>query len=75
MIHHFHVAIFQQSLGGLKMSTLNSDQRIQRYGMVIGVKPEKIDEYKRLHADTWPGVLKMIGECNIRNYFLFRIYR
>jgi len=44
---------------------------MQRMGMVIGLKPEKIEEYKRLHADTWPSVLKMIADCNIRNYTIF----
>ncbi len=53
------------------MSSLHSDRKNQRYGMVIGVKPEKIDEYKRLHAETWPGVLAMIGDCNIRNYSIY----
>ena len=43
----------------------------KRYGMVIGIKPENIDEYKKLHADTWPGVLKMIKKCNIRNYSIY----
>ena len=41
---------------------------MQRYGMVIGVRPEKIEEYKALHAAVWPDVLRMITECNIRNY-------
>ncbi len=44
---------------------------INRYGWITGVKPEKIDYYKRLHADTWPGVLAMIKECNIQNYSIF----
>ena len=44
---------------------------MQRIGQVIGVKPEMIAEYKRLHADTWPSVLKMIADCNIRNYTIF----
>ena len=26
---------------------------MKRYGSVIRVKPEKLDEYKRLHADAW----------------------
>lgn len=39
--------------------------------MVIGVKPEKVEEYKRLHAAVWPDVLKMISACNIRNYSIF----
>ena len=44
---------------------------MKRYGSVIRLKPEKLDEYKVLHANVWPGVLKMIGECNIRNYSIF----
>ena len=44
---------------------------MQRMGHVIGLRPEKIAEYKKLHADTWPSVLKTIAECNIRNYTIF----
>lgn len=43
----------------------------KRYGSVIRVRPEKLDEYKRLHAAVWPEVLKMIKECNISNYSIF----
>jgi L-rhamnose mutarotase len=46
-------------------------QQVQRYGSVIGIKQENIAEYKRLHADTWPGVLKRIKRCNIRNYSIY----
>ncbi len=42
-----------------------------RHGMVIGLQPEKVDEYKRLHAAVWPDVLAMIEQCNIRNYSIF----
>lgn len=44
---------------------------MQRMGMVIGVKPEMIAEYKRLHAAVWPEVLALISDCNIRNYTIF----
>ncbi len=44
---------------------------MQRYGSVIRVRPEKLEEYKRLHAAVWPGVARMITECNIRNYSIF----
>jgi Uncharacterized conserved protein, COG3254 len=44
---------------------------MQRIGMVIGIRPEKIEEYKRLHAAVWPEVLSMIEACNIRNYSIF----
>lgn len=39
--------------------------------MVMALKDMKIEEYKRLHASVWSGVLKMIKECNIRNYSIF----
>jgi L-rhamnose mutarotase len=45
--------------------------RVERYGMVIGVKPEKIEDYKKLHAAAWPGVLAKIRECHIRNYSIY----
>ena len=44
---------------------------MQRYGSVIKLKPEKLEEYKVLHANVWPDVLKMIRECNIRNYSIY----
>ena len=44
---------------------------MKRYGMVIGLKADKIDEYTKLHEDVWPDVQKMIKECNIRNYTIF----
>jgi L-rhamnose mutarotase len=44
---------------------------MKRYGNVIGVNPEKLEEYKRLHVAVWPDVLKMITACHIRNYSIF----
>ena len=44
---------------------------MKRYGSIIRVKPERFEEYKKVHADVWPGVLKTITECNIRNYSIF----
>ena len=44
---------------------------MKRYGMVIDVKPKKIEEYKKLHAAVWPDILKKITECNIRNYSIY----
>ena len=44
---------------------------MKRYGSVIKVVPEKLGEYKRLHAAVWPGVLDMIKKCNIRNYSIY----
>ena len=44
---------------------------MKRYGMVIRLKPEKLQEYKRYHAAVWPEVLDMIRRCNIRNYSIY----
>ena len=40
-------------------------------GMLIGLKPEHIAEYRKLHAAVWPEILDKITECNIRNYTIF----
>lgn len=45
---------------------------MRRYGQIIGVKPDRIEDYERIHAETWPEVLAMIHACNIRNYTIFR---
>ncbi len=46
-------------------------RQVERFGMAIGLKTDGIDEYKRLHADVWPDVLRMIRECNIHNYSIY----
>lgn len=45
---------------------------MRRFGQVIGIRRERIDEYERLHAEPWPGVLSAISAANIRNYSIFR---
>jgi len=42
-----------------------------RYGAVLGIRPEHIAEYKRVHAAVWPEVLKQIRLCEITNYTIF----
>lgn len=42
-----------------------------RFGMITGLKKEKADYYKKLHAEAWKGVLKTIEACNIRNYSIY----
>lgn len=45
--------------------------KLQRFGMVTGLKPEKMNYYKELHAAVWPAVQKKIKECNIQNYSIY----
>lgn len=44
---------------------------MQRMGMLIGLKADRVAEYKELHAAVWPEILDKIRECNIRNYSIF----
>lgn len=44
---------------------------MQRMGMLIGLRPDRVAEYKKLHAAVWPEILDKIRECNIRNYSIF----
>ncbi len=44
---------------------------MQRYGSVIGLRPDKIAEYRQLHAAVWPDVLKIIKQCHIQNYSIY----
>jgi L-rhamnose mutarotase len=44
---------------------------MKRYAQVLGMPPENLAEYRRLHAAVWPEVLATIRSCNIRNYSIY----
>ena len=44
---------------------------MRRFGQSAVLKPEMVEEYKRLHANVWEDVLKVIHECNICNYSIY----
>lgn len=44
---------------------------MQRYAMIVKVKPEWEESYKLIHAHTWAGVLERITASNIHNYSIF----
>jgi L-rhamnose mutarotase len=54
-----------------KTDTHVDGSKVQRYGMVIGLKPEMVESYKMLHKYTWPEVLDAIEKGNIRNYSIY----
>ena len=43
-----------------------------RIASVIGLPPENVEVYERLHADVWPGVLDRLTASNVTNYSIFR---
>jgi len=43
----------------------------KRVGMVVGVKPEMLERYKELHADSNPGVRDLLEKYHLRNFSIF----
>jgi len=55
-------------LAGLVMGCARN---VQRYGSVIGVKQETLDEYKKMHAEPWPEINAQLKDSNIQNYSIY----
>lgn len=45
---------------------------VMRVASVMGIADENIEEYERLHAEVWPGVLVRISASNLQNYSIYR---
>jgi L-rhamnose mutarotase len=45
---------------------------MKRFGMVIGLKPGCVEDYRKYHAAVWPEVIAKMQECNIANYSIYR---
>jgi L-rhamnose mutarotase len=44
---------------------------MERIGWIGRLKPDMVQKYTELHANTWPGVLERIKDCNLQNYTIF----
>lgn len=61
--------LLPMSSGPVLAQSMNKQTREpKRYHAVTGLRPEKAEYYFKIHAATWPGVLKMIEAANIRNF-------
>ena len=47
------------------------NKNIKRVGMVVGIRPDMIEEYKRLHADGNAGVRDLLSKYNMHNFSIF----
>jgi L-rhamnose mutarotase len=45
--------------------------KVKRVGMVIGIRPDKIGQYKALHADTNPGVRDLLNKYHMHNFSIY----
>ena len=46
---------------------------MQRIAFVISVKPEKLEEYKKLHDPIWPELTAELKKAGLRNYSLWML--
>jgi len=58
-------------LAVMVLAGCHASRPVQRYGAVIGVKPEKLEYYKSLHAHPWPAVNEAVSKANITNYSIY----
>ena len=49
----------------------SQNKQVKRVGMVIGLRPECLEEYKRVHADSHPGVRDLLKKYNMENFSIF----
>ncbi len=66
------VAFLSCSKEQAEESTVTAERKVTtRVGMVIGINPEKIEEYKKVHADENPGVRDLLTIANMENFSIF----
>jgi L-rhamnose mutarotase len=46
---------------------------VRRFGQTLGLRPEKLDEYRRYHEQIWPEIAGAIHAAGIRNYSIFQL--
>ncbi len=47
------------------------NEDVKRVGMVIKLKPEHVEEYRKLHTDTNPGVRDLLNKYHMHNFNIF----
>lgn len=52
-------------------SAPNQTATSKRIRMVVGIKPELIEEYRRLHAAENPGVRDLLNKYHVHNFSIF----
>lgn len=60
-------------LTALLSSCSNLKPEPERYCWITGLKPEKAEKYRKLHANPWPEVTKQIKNSHIQNFSIHEI--
>jgi L-rhamnose mutarotase len=69
-------ALLLTGIHGSGQGTANGAEKeqrgnIKRVGMIIGIRPDKIEDYKKLHADSNRGVRDLLRKYHMRNFSIF----
>jgi len=44
---------------------------MRRVGQVLGLRPERLEEYRKYHEKIWPEIAAAIEAAGIRNYSIY----
>jgi len=44
---------------------------MKRYGAVVGLRKDRVEDYRRLHADVWEEVLAVLRQHHVQNYSIY----
>jgi L-rhamnose mutarotase len=47
------------------------EREVMRICFLLKVRPEKVEEYKKRHAQIWPEMLEALSESGWNNYSIF----
>ena len=65
------LAVFSHMQVRAETSRVAATKSIKRVGMVVGLNPEMMAEYKRLHADDNAGVRDLLNKYHMHNFSIF----
>jgi L-rhamnose mutarotase len=58
-------------LAGLLAGCASGRAPTQRFAWITGLKPDKAERYRDLHAHPWPTVNQKLKDCHIRNFSIY----
>jgi len=71
MNNHLKIYSFSALLAAVVGITGCANQPVKRVGMVVGIREDKIAEYKQLHADSNPGVRDLLTKYHMHNVSIY----
>ena len=67
----FATFVVASALLAAAMYAKTENSRVQRIGMVIGIKADQISAYEALHAASNPGVRDLLAKSHMHNFSIY----